>query len=64
MAEKRRKSANLPHYWTPDQIGQIIAAIPPSPHKLFALTLWRTACAAPRPWPWSGATYAWAISRR
>ena len=42
MAEKRRKSATLPHYWTPGQIGLIIAAIPPGPHKLVALTLWRT----------------------
>ena len=43
MAEKGRKSARrLPHYWTPAQVGQIIAAIDPGPHKLFALTLWRT----------------------
>ena len=43
MAEKGRKSAKpLPHYWTPAQVGQIIAAIAPGPHKLFALTLWRT----------------------
>ena len=43
MAEKGRKSAKpLPHYWTPAQVGQIIAAIDPGPHKLFALVLWRT----------------------
>ena len=63
MAEKRRKSATLPHYWTPDQIGQIIAAIPPGPHKLLALTLWRTGLRCAEALTWSGATYAWAISR-
>lgn len=42
MAEKRRNSAKLPHYWTPSQVQRIIGAIPPGPQKLFALTLWRT----------------------
>ena len=33
----------LPHYWPPDQVRQILAAMPAGQPWLFALLLWRTA---------------------
>ena len=33
----------LPHYWTPEQVRQILAAMPAGRPWLFALLLWRSA---------------------
>ena len=33
----------LPHYWTPKQVRQILAAMPAGQPWLFALLLWRSA---------------------
>ena len=53
MAELLMKSAtvesgpmparDLPHYWTPEQVRHILAAMPAGRPWLFALLLWRTA---------------------
>ena len=33
----------LPHYWTPEQVRQILVALPAGQPWLFALLLWRAA---------------------
>ena len=39
----RMPTRELPHYWTPVQVRQILAAMPAGRPWLFALLLWRSA---------------------
>ena len=39
----RMPTRELPHYWTPEQVRQILAAMPAGRPWLFALLLWRSA---------------------